>query len=84
MKHVFKGSDVLTEMEYDSATEKLQVTFLKGTVYEYSNVSSKLVELFIAIENANGLLNEKFRVSIGRLFHYTIRIHPKVYPYKEI
>lgn len=78
----FDGSDVLKEMVHDGVI--LTVTFVTDKVYEYQKVPQKLYQLFESIESANQQLKPETRTSVGRLFHYLIRIHPNLYPFKEV
>jgi hypothetical protein len=80
------GSDMLKKMEFDdtsNANPFLRVTFNSGKVYDYQGVDWKLFQLFVQVEDANRALPEIKRVSIGRLFHYSVRMHTELYPAKE-
>ena len=61
MKRVQLASSMIASAGYDAPTRVLEIEFLSGAVYHYSDVS---VELYEALLNAP---------SHGRLFHTRIR-----------
>jgi hypothetical protein len=61
MKRVQLASSMIASAGYDAPTRVLEIEFLSGAVYQYSDVS---VDLYEALLNAP---------SHGRLFHTRIR-----------
>lgn len=63
----------------------LWIEFKNGDVYKYKNVPRELGQLFLDGNEINkGARSSGLKISLGRLFHYTIKIHPKLYPFKKV
>lgn len=74
-------SDAIRSIEYVFSLDKLFVEFNSGQVYHYDHVPVQLYQLLV---DAQATQTSPNRVSVGSLFHYTIRMHPTQYPFDKL